>query len=324
MTTRRRFLQLSGVALAMPAISRAAYAQSDWPTHNVRTVIPFSAGSSSDILGRIVMEQVSRQLGQNFVIENRGGAGGSVGAAQVARSDADGYTLLVTAAAHSAAPAAFPNITYDPSADFAGVALFGTVPNVLIVAPSFGVKTVQEFVAKAKTKDVTYSSAGVGSATHWAAERFRLSAGFKGTHVPFRGGPEATTEVMTGRVDFCCMGISSALPFIKDKKVIPLAVSTPKRSSILPDVPTTLEAGYKDSDYSFWNGALFPAKTPRAIVDKLAAEINKAVKDPNVVPKLQAQGMESTPMTPAEFDALIKREIAANKALVKAAGLKFG
>ncbi|MCC7348073.1 MAG: tripartite tricarboxylate transporter substrate binding protein, partial [Variibacter sp.] len=136
------------------------------------------------MLARIVMDQVGRQLGQSFVIENRGGAGGSVGAAQVARSDADGYTLLCTAAAHSAAPAAFPNIAYDPAADFAGVALFGTVPNVLIVAPSLGVKTARELVALAKTKDLTYSSAGVGSATHWAAERFRLSADFKATHVP--------------------------------------------------------------------------------------------------------------------------------------------
>ncbi|MCC6889163.1 MAG: tripartite tricarboxylate transporter substrate binding protein, partial [Hyphomicrobiales bacterium] len=220
--------------------------------------------------------------------------------------------------------AAFPNIAYDPAADFAGVALFGTVPNVLIVAPSLGVKSARELVALAKTKDLTYSSAGVGSATHWAAERFRLSADFKATHVPFRGGPEATTSVMTGQVNFCCMGLSSALPFINDKMVIPLAVSTPKRSSMLPDVPTTLELGYQDSDYSFWNGALFPAKTPRAIVDKLAAEINKAIAHPDVASKLKAQGMEATPVTPQEFDALVVREIAANKALVKAAGLKFG
>ena len=324
MTTRRTFLTLAGAALATPALSRLGSAQAAYPTRNIRAIIPFTAGSSTDILGRIVAEQLSTQLGQTIVIENRGGAGGSLGAGQVAKSDPDGYTVLMTASAHSAAPAAFPNINYDVANDFAGVAVFGTVPNVLIVAPSLGVKTVQEFVAKAKAKEMTYSSAGVGSATHWAAERFRLSAGFKGTHVPFKGGPEATTEVMTGRVDFCCMGISSALPFINDGKVIPLAVSTPKRSSTLPNIPTTLEAGYKDSDYSFWNGLLVPAKTPREIVNKLAQEVQKTLQNPSVQAKFKPQGMEPVPLSPTEFDALINKEIEANKALVKAAGLKFG
>jgi tripartite-type tricarboxylate transporter receptor subunit TctC len=316
-------LKFAAATLAAPALPGIALAQA-WPARNIRAMVPFGAGSSIDIVGRIVLDPLSKQLGQTIVVENRGGAGGSIGAAQVARAEPDGYTILINASAHSAAPAAFPNITYDPAGDFTGVAMFGTVPNVTIIAPSKGIKTIQELVARAKAGGMSFSSAGVGSATHWAAERFRLSAGFQATHVPFKSGPDAITEVMTGRVDFCCMGVSSALAFINDKKVIPLAVSTPKRSSALPDVPTTLEAGYKDSDYSFWMGMLAPAKTPAAIVEKLRAETLKALATPEVQAKFKPQGIEPMPLTVAEFNALIRKEIGANKALVKAAGLKFG
>jgi len=325
MTTsnRRRFLTLTAAALATPALPRLGQAQA-WPAGKpIRAVVPFSAGSTVDIIGRIVLDPLSRQLGQTIVIENRGGAGGSIGSAAVAKADPDGYTLLINAAAHSAAPAAYPNITYDPGKDFAGVAMFGVVPNVLLVAPSKGIKTVQEFVERAKAGNMTFSSAGVGSATHWAAERFCVSAGFKATHVPFRGGPEALTEVMTGRIDFIFIGISSGLPFIQNNQLLPLAVSTAKRSPTLPDVPTTLEAGFKDSDYTFWNGMLAPAKTPRAIVDRLHAETMKALALLEVQAKLAPQGVEPMPLTPAEFDAMIAKEIASNLALAKAAGLKF-
>jgi tripartite-type tricarboxylate transporter receptor subunit TctC len=170
---------------------------------------------------------------------------------------------------------------------------------------------------------MTYASAGVGSATHWAAERFRLSAGFKATHVPFKGGPEALSEVMTGRVDFMCIGVSSGLSLIKEGKLLPLAVSTPKRSSALPNVPTTIESGFPDSDYTFWNGMLVPAKTPKAIVDRLHQECSKALALPAVQAKFKPQGIDPMPMTPAQFDALIRKEIDANLKLVKAAGLKF-
>jgi tripartite-type tricarboxylate transporter receptor subunit TctC len=325
MTTsnRRRFLTLTAAALATPALPRLSLAQA-WPAGKpIRAVVPFSAGSTVDIIARIVLDPLSQQLGQTILVENRGGAGGSIGSAAVAKADPDGYTLLVNAAAHSAAPAAFPHITYDPAKDFAAVAMFGVVPNVLLVAPSKGIKTIQEFVAKAKDGNMTFSSAGVGSATHWAAERFRVSAGFKATHVPFRGGPEALTEVMTGRIDFIFIGISSGLPFIQNHQLLPLAVSTTKRSPTLPEVPTTLEAGFKDSDYTFWNGMLAPAKTPRAIVDRLHAETMKALALLEVQAKLAPQGVEPMPLAPAEFDAMIAKEIASNLALAKAAGLKF-
>ena len=179
------------------------------------------------------------------MVENRGGAGGSIGSAAVASADPDGYTLLINASAHTAAPAAYPNIAYDPAKDFAGVAMIGVVPNVLLIAPSKNIKSAKELAERAKAGDMTYASAGVGSATHWAAERFRLSAGFTATHIPFRGGPDALTEVMTGRVDFMCIGTSSGLPFIRDGRLLPLAVTTQKRSAALPDVPTTLELGFR-------------------------------------------------------------------------------
>jgi tripartite-type tricarboxylate transporter receptor subunit TctC len=323
MTTRRRFLNLAAATLAAPALPTLARAQS-WPAKQpIRAMIPFSAGSSLDIVGRIVLDPLSSQLGQTIVVENRGGAGGSIGTAAVAKADPDGYSILINASAHSSAPAAYPNISYDPARDFSAVIPFGTIPNVTVIAPAKGIKTIQQLVEAAKSGSLTYASAGVGSATHWAAERLRVSAGFKAVHVPFRGGPEALTEVMTGRVDFSCMGMAAALGFIRDGKLIPLAVSSAKRSSALPDVPTTLEAGLADSDYNYWMGMFVPAKTPRDIVERLYQETQKALQTPGVTEKFKPQGIEPMPMTSAEFDALIKKEIETNIALVKAAGLKF-
>jgi tripartite-type tricarboxylate transporter receptor subunit TctC len=194
---------------------------------------------------------------------------------------------------------------------------------VVVIAPSKNIKTLAELAAAAKARSLTFASAGVGSATHWAAERLRLSGGFQAVHVPFRGGPEALTEVMTGRVDFMCIGVSSGLAFIRDKTLLPLAVCTPKRTPALPDVPTTLELGFKDSDYTFWNGMLVPAKTPRDIVDRLYRETQKALALASVQEKFAPQGIDPMPLTSVEFDALIKREIAINLALVKAADIKF-
>ena len=322
-TNRRRFLTLASAAVAAPALSRRAFADV-WPKDKViHAVVPFSAGSTIDIVGRIVLDPLSKQLGQTIVVDNRGGAGGSIGSAVVAKSDPDGYTLLVNASAHSAAPAAYPNLSYDPSKDFAGVAIFGVVPNVLLVAPSKGLKSVKELVERAKGGHMTFASAGVGSATHWAAERFLLSAGIKATHVPFRGGPEALTEVMTGRVDFCFLGVSSSISLIKNGQLLPLAVSTTKRTPALPDVPTTIEAGYVDSDYTFWTGMLAPAKTPRPIIDRLHAEVQKALALPDVRAKLAPQGVEPMPLSPQDMDAMIAKEIVSNIKLAKAAGLKF-
>jgi tripartite-type tricarboxylate transporter receptor subunit TctC len=322
MTTRRRILQWSGAALAASALPRLASAQ-EWPTKPIRAIVPFTPGSTTDIVGRIVLNELSAALGQPIVVENRSGAGGTIGAAVAAKAEPDGYTILIHASAHSAAPAAYPNAPYHASRDLSGVVIFGAVPNVTVISPAKGIKTLKQLVEAAKKRPMTFASAGVGSATHWAAERLRLSAGFNATHVPYKGGPEALTDVMTGRVDFMCPGISSGLSFIRQGKLIPLAVSTVKRSSALPDVPTTVEAGYPNSDFTFWNGMLVPAKTPRAIIDRLHAETQKLLRLPAVIEKFKPMAMEPMPLTPAEFNALIVKEIENNIAIVKAAGLKF-
>ena len=323
MPTRRQFLHRSVAALAASGLPSLAWAQG-WPAKQpIRAMIPFSAGSTLDIVGRIVLEPLSSQLGQTIVIENRGGAGGTIGTAAVAKADADGYTLLINASAHSAAPAAYPSAPYDAARDFSAVIPFGTVPNVTVIAPAKGIKSLQELVAAAKSGSLTYASAGVGSATHWAAERLRASAGFTAVHVPFRGGPEALTEVMTGRVDFTCMGMSSALGFIRDGKLVPLAVSTPKRSRALPDVPTTIEAGLADSDYNYWMACSCP-RARRARSSKGCTRRRKRCCGcPQSCKNSPRREFEPMELTPAEFDALIRKEIESNIALVRAAGLKF-
>lgn len=322
MTTRRGFVQAAIAAVSTPALTRLAHADAPWPSYPIRAVIPFAAGSSVDVAGRIVLDPLSRRLGQPIVVHNWGGAGGTIGCAFAAHQAPDGYTILVNASAHTSAPAIYPDASYDVVRDFSGVIPFGSVPNVVIIAPSKGIKTLKDLVAAAKAGYMTFSSAGVGSATHLAAERLLVSAGFKATHVPFKGGVEATTEVMTGRIDFACMGVPSALPFINSGKLLALAVCTQKRSASLPDVPTTIELGYPDSDYNFWMGMFVAAKTDRTILERLRAETEKVLADPAVVEKFKPQGIEPMPLSPAEFDALIKKEVAQNIALVKAAGIQ--
>ncbi len=294
-----------------------------WPGRPIRAIVPASAGSSIDIIARTVAEPLAAALGQNIVVENRGGAGGTIGAAVVARAEPDGHTILIHSSAHSAAPAAYPGIPYHAGRDFAGVAVIGAVPNVTVISPAKGIRTLRELVEAAKKRPLTFASVGVGSATHWAVERLRLAAGFDAVHVPFRGGPEALTEVATGRVDFMNIGITSGLPFIRSGRLVPLAVSTRKRSSALPDVPTTIEAGYPDSNYTFWCGMLVAARTPRARVERLHAETLKVLELAGVVGIFRPQGIEPMPLAPREFDALIAKEIEENIALVKATGLKF-
>jgi tripartite-type tricarboxylate transporter receptor subunit TctC len=322
MTTRRRFLQFTGAALAIPMLPQTVWAQ-QWPTRPIRAIIPFSAGSTIDILGRIVADPLSAALGQPIIIDNRGGAGGSIGTAVVAKAEPDGHTILIHASAHSVAPAAYPNAPYNAARDFSAVANFGVVPNVIVISPAKGIKSLKQLAEAAKKSSMSFASAGVASASHWGAERFRLSAGFNAIHVPFKGGIEALTDVMTGRVDFMSVGVSSAIPFIREGKLLALGVATRKRSSALPDVPTTIEAGFPDSDYTYWNGLLVPAKTPRAIVERLHAETQKVLRLPAVIEKLKPLGVEPMPLTPREFDAMIGKEIETNIALAKAAGLKF-
>lgn len=313
---------ISLTALSLVFASFNAEAQT-WPTKPLKAIVPIAAGSITDIVPRIVFEQVSVQLGQPIVVENRPGAALTIGTAAVARADPDGYTLLVNSTGHAIAPALHPNLSYDPGRDFTAVTPLGVVPSVLVVSPGRGFKSVAEFVAAAKAKPdaMTFASAGVGTATHLGSIRFQLSAGIRAVHVPFKSGPEALTEVMAGRVDFFLVPIGVALPHIKEGKLTALVVNTAKRASALPDVPTVAEAGFTNAEYPFWLGVFLPAKTPRDIVEKLNHEIAKALQEPKVRDKLAALGVEPMTMSAGEFNAYVAKEIGASAALVKAAGL---
>ena len=304
-----------------------ASAQSDpaqnWPSKPIHAMVPLAPGTGGDVVARLVLNGLSQTLGQSIVIENKGGAGGTIGAGQVAKSDPDGYTLLFHSSTHVIAASLYTNLPYDTANDFAAVALAGSVPSALVVSPGKGFKDLKDFVAKAKATPggFTYASAGVGSTTHLTAERFRLSAGFPVVHVPFRGGG-FQPEIMAGRVDFGYSPIATSLPNIKEGRLQALAVSSPKRASALPDVPTTLEMGYADSDYIIWFGIFLPAKTPREIVDKLNVATHKALAEPALRDRLAGLDVTPMPMTPKEFDALVRQDIVANAALAKAAGLQ--
>jgi tripartite-type tricarboxylate transporter receptor subunit TctC len=317
---RRAWIALVAVLVAG---SLSAHAQ-NWPNRPVRVIIPFGAGSATDVIPRIVFDKLSHELGQQLVVENRGGAGSTLGAAMVARAEPDGYTLLTTSSAHTIVPALYPNLSYDTARDFTAVGVIGSAPNVLVISPARGIKTLKDLVtaAKAKPGSFSFASLGVGSAVYMSAERFRISAGYEAVHVPFKGGAEGLTEVMAGRVDYYFCPIATALPFIRDGKLLALAVSSPTRSPLLPDVPTTLEAGFKDSDYTVWFGMFAPAKTPQAIVDRLNAELIKAVQAPDVKEKLNAIGVETMIMSPAAFGAEVKSETATYAEFAKAAGMK--
>ncbi len=313
---------LAAIAIVTTAFSIAS-AQT-WPSKPIRVVIPFAAGSFTDVLPRVVFDQVGKQLGQTVIVENRTGAGGTIGTAAVVRAEPDGYTLLATSSAHTITPAIYPNLNYDTARDLSAVVSLGQSPLVMIMAPSRGHKTVQDFVkaAKAKPGSANFASAGVGSATHLAAERFIQASGIKATHIPFRGGAEALTEIVAGRIDFYFCPLGTALPQIKEGRVLGLAVSSPQRATSLPNVPSTLEAGYADSDYTFWVAVFAPAKTPAAIIERLHNETNKAMQVASVKNRLAELGNDAMDMSPAQFDALVKKEIVTSAALAKAVGLK--
>jgi tripartite-type tricarboxylate transporter receptor subunit TctC len=312
------------VAVAALFASIASAQTPSYPNKIVHIIVPFSPGSATDIISRTIADKLSASLGQPVVVENRPGAGGTIGAGVVAASAPDGYTLLVQSSGHTVNPHIYSNLTYDTLRDFAGVTTLVNLPNALIIAPSKGIRSVQELVAAAKAKpgQFNYASAGSGSATHMNAEKFRVAAGFDAVHIPFKGTPEGITEVIAGRVDYFFAPLVSALPMIKDGKVIALAVGSAKRSSVLPDVPTTVEAGVAGSDYNFWIGMLVPAKTPRDIVARLNQETLKALQAPEVRERLSKLGAEPMPMSPEQFDAYIREELAANARIVKAAGIK--
>jgi tripartite-type tricarboxylate transporter receptor subunit TctC len=294
-----------------------------WPTKPIRVIVPLTPGSATDVMARVVMDQVSAQVAQPIIVENRPGAGNTIGMGAVAKAEPDGYTILANSSTHTVTPATRTNLGFEMT-DLAAIAPLGNMPVVLVVNPSKGYKTLGDFVAAAKARpgSVNYASAGAGNSSHLNGERFRRAAGFEAVHLPFKGAPEALTEVVAGRADFYFAPLINALPLLKDGQLQALAVSGSLRASALPDVPTTVEAGYPNSEYNFWAGVFAPSKVPADIRAKLHDEIAKALQQPAVREKLLTLGADPMPLTSAQFETLVRNEIETNGQLVKAAGIK--
>jgi tripartite-type tricarboxylate transporter receptor subunit TctC len=300
-------------------------AQGDaYPTRPVRIVVPFTPGSVTDIMARSVSDRLAAAFGQPVVVENRPGAGGTIGTGVVAKSAADGYTLAVVSAGYAFTPAIYDKLPYDPGKDLAGVSPLANLPSVLFVSSTLGVTSAQELVglARARPGALNYASAGIGSASHVSAEKFRAATGLDVVHVPLKGAPEMVAETLAGRTHFGLVGITAVLPALRDRRILALAVSSVKRSPALPEVPTMAEVGLPDAEFDFWIGVLAPAQTPRAIVDRLNFEISRALQTPEMLERLANLGAEPMPMRPEQFDAYMRGQLASLGSLLRGAGVK--
>ncbi len=311
------------VVLSSFLVTATVHAE-NWPSRLIKATIPFGAGSAADVVPRLVFDRLAAELGQPIVIENRAGAGGTLGTAVVAKADPDGYGILATSSALTIAPAIFPGLTFDVTRDLSSVLMIGSSANVMIVPVSRPWKTVKDFIAEAKAKpgSISFGSVGIGSAVHISAEKFRLAAGIEATHVPYRGGAEVITDILGARIDFYFCPLATALPLIREGQVRALLVSTPRRVADLPDVPTPLEAGLKNADSAIWFGVFMPSKTPGDIIEKFHSAGMKVLSEPAMQDSLKKFGVEALPMKPAEMDDLVMRETAANMEVIKAAGIK--
>ncbi len=323
MYKRGLLIALTGAACfahVAPAIAQA----SSYPSKAIRVIVPFTTGSATDILGRIVAEKLHAAWGQPVIVENRPGAGGTIGTAQAAKSPPDGYTLLVVSTGHVVNHVLYANLQYDTLKDLAGVAPLASLPSVLAVSPALGVKTVRELVAAAKAKpgQFNYGTAGIGSAAHINSEKFRLAAGIDAVHIPFKGTPEILGETMGGRIQFAWVPVVSSMGPLRDGKLVPLAVSTPTRIAALPDVPTIAEAGFPGGEFIFWVGMLAPAQVPPEVIAKLNGEITRALQAPDARDQLLKLGAESMSMTPTEFDRFIADQYTVLGAVMREAGAK--
>jgi tripartite-type tricarboxylate transporter receptor subunit TctC len=310
-------------ALLLFVVSALAAAQ-DWPARPVRLILPFPPGGGTDILGRLIAERLSASLGQPVVTENRGGAGGNVGAEAAARSAPDGYTIVLVAPSLAISPTLYSKINYDPVKDFAPVSLVATVPNVMITQPSLPAQNLQEFIAYAKARPgaLNFGSGGAGTSNHLAGELFNIVTGTKLVHVPYKGVNLAMQDVLAGNVHLVFIGIPAAAPHVKAGKLRALALVAPQRSAALPDVPTVAEAGLGDFEVTTWYGVLAPAATPRPVVMRLNSELVKIMHSPELKEKLAATGTEPLTSTPEEFAAYIKREIAKWGDVIRKSGAK--
>ena len=310
-----------GAALAPGARAQAPEA---WPARPIRFILPFPPGGGTDILGRLIAERLTAGLGQPVVTENRGGAGGNVGAEAAARSAPDGYTIVLVAPTIAISPSLYSKLGYDPVKDFAPVSLVATVPNVMITNPSVPANTLGEFIVVAKSRpgEMNFGSGGSGTSNHLAGELFNIVAGVKLVHVPYKGVNLAMNDVLSGRVQLVFIGVPAAAPHIRAGKLRALALVAPRRSSVLPEVPTAAEAGLPNFEVTTWYGILAPAGTQKAVVTRLNAELARIMHAPEMKEKLDAMATDPVTSTPEEFEGLIKREIAKWGAVVRQAGLK--
>ena len=311
------------IALLFAVVSTQALAQA-YPNKAVRVIVSFTPGSSTDIVGRIVMAKVSEYWGQPAVVENRAGAGGSIGSAVVVKADPDGYTLLANSSAHAANPGIYANLPYDTLKDFTNLALLGGGPNVLIVSPEAGWKSFRDFVdvAKASPGKLNFSSAGIGSGTHFNLEKLKIATGIDVLHIPYKGTPEAIADTIGGRV--CCYWapLNAALPHVNGGKAQALAVSSAKRSALLPNVPSVAEQGYPGFDYTLWVGLWGPANMPADVAAKLNRDVNAALASADLKGRLQKLGTEPGSLSIAEFTNFVAKEVEETKKILQAAGIK--
>lgn len=316
---------LAGLAVALSFATASASAQAPAASGKPITfVVPFTVGSGTDVVARVLSDHLSKALGQTIVVDNKAGAGGTLGAAQVASSAPDGLTVLIHSAGHVANAALYPKLKYDTLKDFTPVAMLATLPNVLVVSPASGIRSVEELVRKAQAQPgkMTYASAGNGSATHINAEKFRIAARIQAAHVPYRGTPPALMDVVGGQVDWYFAPLVSALPLIQENKLVALAVGSQARSAALPKVPTTLEAGYAGSDYTFWVGMFVPARTPAEIVKRLSTATAQVLQLPEVKAALAKVGAEVPTLTQQQFADSVAQEMATTASLIRQAGIK--
>jgi len=313
---------LAAVTLGITPL--AAHSQA-YPTKPIRVIIGFSAGSELDVIGRLVSQKMGEGLGQQFVVENRVGAGGTLAAGFVSTSAPDGYTLLVNSVSHAGVQALYPKLPYDPLRDFAGVSQLTSAPNVLVVAPAQGIKTAAELIARARQApgSINFGSAGVGSGTHMTLEQFRLATGIQVQHVPYKGVPEVLADTATARVHTSFAPIGNTLGMIRDGRLVPLAVSTAARSPALPDVPALAEGAVPGLDWDQWYGMFAPSKTPRPIVDQLSREVARVLALPEIKERISSRGSVPKASTPEEFDAFLKAEVAKVGKVIRDGNIKI-
>lgn len=319
----RKLSSIALTAAALCAASPDALAQDGYPNKPIRVIVPFAAGSSTDIIARSIADKMGQSMGQSLVVDNRGGASGTIGQQIVATAAPDGYTLMIHSSSHTVSPSSFAKLPFDTLADFVGVTPIASLSNALVIAPARNIASLQELLAAARARpgSLNFASGGQGSATHLNAEKFRLAARIDATHIPFKGSAEAVAEVLSGRVDYYFSPIAPVIGQIRSGQLLALAVGSPRRSAALPEVPTTAEAGVPGSEFNFWIGMMAPAKTPRDIVWRLHDEVVRALATPEVKERFLKLGADAWTLRPEQFDAHILGEIKANAALVKAVGL---